>query len=161
MAFDGFIKLKDIKGESTDGKHDGWIEMTSCDMEINQTITKTASSVGGATAERADFSDFRFSKQLDKSSPLLSLACAAGTHFDKIVVELCRAGTEKIKFMEIRLSNSIISSISLSALDDFPSEIITLYYGKIEWAYTQQSRSGGYGAGNVAGGWDLQRNCKV
>ncbi|MBT8342347.1 MAG: LysM peptidoglycan-binding domain-containing protein, partial [Desulfatitalea sp.] len=29
---------------------------------------------------------------MNKSSPPLALACADGTHFDKITVELCRAG---------------------------------------------------------------------
>jgi hypothetical protein len=32
---------------------------------------------------------------------------------------------------------------------------------KIEWKYTQQNRRGGIAAGNVAAGWDVQRNCKV
>ncbi len=100
MAFDAFIKIKDIEGESSDSKHSGWIEVTDCDMEINQTISNTASSAGGASAERADFSDFRFCKQMDKASPKLALACANGTHFDAITVELCRAGTEKVKFQD-------------------------------------------------------------
>lgn len=97
MALDAFIKIEGIDGESTDSKHSGWIEATSCDMEINQTISETASSAGGASAERADFSDFSFCKLLDKASPKISLACADGTHFKNVVVELCRAGTEKIK----------------------------------------------------------------
>ncbi len=161
MAFDGFIKLDGIEGESSDSKHSGWIEMTNCDMEIHQTISTTASSAGGAGAERADFSDLSFTKLLDKSSPKLALACADGTHFNTIAIELCRSGAEKIKFMEIKLTNSFISSLALSAGGDFPSETVTLNYGKIEWKYTQQNRRGGIAAGNVAAGWDLQRNCKV
>jgi type VI secretion system secreted protein Hcp len=161
MAFDAFIKFDGIEGESTDGKHSGWIELTSCDMEINQTISTTASSAGGASAERAEFSDLTFTKLLDKSSPKLALACADGTHFNTVAIELCRSGTEKIKFMEIKLANSFISSLSFSAGGDFPSETVTLNYGKIEWKYTQQNRRGGIASGNVAAGWDLQRNCKV
>lgn len=161
MAFDAFVKLDGIEGESTDSKHSSWIEITSCDMEIHQTISTTASSAGGAGAERTDFSDLSFTKLLDKSSPMLAVACAQGTHFNTVTIELCRAGTEKIKFLEIKLTNSFISSIALSAGGDFPSETVTLNYGKIEWKYTQQNRRGGTAAGNVAAGWDLQRNCKV
>jgi type VI secretion system secreted protein Hcp len=161
MAFDAYIKFDGIEGESSDSKHIGWIEITSCDMEINQTISTTASSAGGAGAERADFSDLSFTKLLDKSSPMLAVACADGTHFNTATIELCRSGTEKIKFMEIKLTNSFISSLALSADGDFPSETVTLNYGKIEWKYTQQNRRGGIAAGNVAAGWDLQRNCKV
>lgn len=161
MAFDAFIKIDGIEGESTDSKHRGWIEVTRCDMEINQTVSETASSAGGAGTGRADFSDFSFSKLLDRASPKLALSCAAGTHFDKIVVEICRAGTEKIKFMEIRMTDSFISHISLSADGGFPSETIGINYGKIVWTYVVQNRQGGGMAGNVMAGWDRRRNCKV
>ncbi len=161
MAFDAFIRIDGIEGESTDSKHSGWIEATSCDMEINQTISETASSAGGASSEKADFSDFSFCKLLDKASPKMALACADGTHFKKVVVELCRAGTEKTKFMEIKLTDSIISHISLSAGGDFPCETIGINYGKIEWNYIQQNRQGGGTAGNVAAGWDRRKNCKA
>jgi type VI secretion system secreted protein Hcp len=161
MAFDGFIKFDDIEGESSDAKHPGWIEITDCGMEILQNISTTASSAGGATAERADLSDFRFSKLMDKSSPLLALACADGTVFKTIKVELCRAGTEKIKFMEFKLANSIISALSMNANGTFPTESIHLNYGKIEWCYTQQNRAGGGACGNVAAAWDRQKNCKA
>lgn len=98
MAFDGFIKLKGIEGESSDTKHQGWIEISDCNMEILQTVSATASSAGGAAAEKAHFSNLRFTKLMDNSSPQLAVACAKGTHFDTVAVEFCRAGGEKIKF---------------------------------------------------------------
>ena len=161
MAFDAFIRIDGIEGESTDSKHSGWIEVNGCDMEINQTVSETASSAGGASAGRADFSDFSFSKLLDKASPKLAQSCAAGTHIDKIVVELCRAGSEKIKFMEIALTDSIISHISLSTDGEFPSETIGINYGKIQWTYVLQNRQGGGIAGNVMAGWNRRRNCQA
>ena len=103
MGFDAFIKFDGIEGESTDAKHAGWIEIINFDLDVGQRVSRTASSVGGATTERADFSEFGFSKLLDKATPKLALACAAGTHFDKIVIEICRPGTNKIKFMDIGL----------------------------------------------------------
>jgi type VI secretion system secreted protein Hcp len=109
MAFDAFLKIDGIEGESTDAKHQGWIEVRSCDNRITQKVSTTASSAGGATAERATFQDIRLTKLLDKASPKLAIACADGTHINSIVIEFCRAGTEKIKFMEIKLSNCIIS----------------------------------------------------
>jgi type VI secretion system secreted protein Hcp len=163
MAFDAFIKIDGIEGESTDDKHAGWIECTSFNSGLSQATSATASSVGGASAERADFKDFAITKQLDKASPKLALACADGTHINTIVVEICRAGTDKVKFMEYKMSNCIISSVSTSGAEggEFPQESVTINYGKMEWAYTVQKRQGGGAAGNVAGGWDLQKNCKV
>lgn len=161
MAFDAFIIFDGIEGESTDDKHPGWIEVLSCGMEIQQAISTTASSAGGATAERADFGDFHFTKHLDKATPKLALASASGKHFDNIKVELCRAGTEKVKFMEYNFSNSIISSICMHNNGEFPTETLTLHYAKVQWSYTQQKRKGGMAAGNTVAGWDLQKNCKV
>jgi type VI secretion system secreted protein Hcp len=161
MAFDTFIKIDGIEGESTDDKHAGWIEVTSFNSGLNQRTSATASSAGGASAERADFHDFSFTKQLDKASPKLALACADGTHVDSVLVEVCRAGTEKVKFMEYKMSNCIVSGVDITGGGDFPTENVSINYGKIEWAYTVQKRQGGGAAGNVAGGWDLQKNCKV
>jgi type VI secretion system secreted protein Hcp len=162
MAFDTFIKIDGIEGESTDDKHAGWIEVVSYTSGVNQKASATASSVGGGSSERADFDDFAFVKQLDKASPKLALACADGTHINTIIVEVCRAGTEKVKYMEYKMSNCIISSVqNAGGGGDFPSESVTINFGKIEWAYTVQKRQGGGAAGNVAGGWDLQKNCKV
>lgn len=161
MAFDGFIKFSEIEGESSDAKHKGWIEISDCNMEILQTISTTASSSGGASAERADFSDFSFTKLMDKASPQLALACANGKHFKTVVVELCRAGTEKLKFMEIKLSHALISAIAMNAGGEFPTETILLNYATIHWTYTQQTRQGGGPTGQVAAGWNRQKNIAV
>jgi type VI secretion system secreted protein Hcp len=163
MAFDAFIKIDGIEGESTDDEHKGWIEIQSFGNGHLQKVTRTASSVGGATAERADFDDFEFEKLLDKATPMLAVARADGTHINKIKVELCRAGTEKVKYMEIVMSNCIVSKylVSGDSEDLFPIETIGINYGKIQWVYTLQKRSGGVAAGNIATGWNLERNSRA
>ncbi len=158
---DCFIKIDGIEGESTDGKHSGWIEVLLYNTGVSQTVSSTASSAGGASAERADFKSFNFTKQLDKATPKLSVACADGTHIDNIVLEVCRAGGDEVKFMEYKLTNCIICEVSNSGAGDIPLENVSINFGKIEWAYTQQKRAGGGAAGQVAAGWDLEKNCKI
>ncbi|WP_167553781.1 type VI secretion system tube protein Hcp, partial [Pseudomonas syringae] len=72
------------------------------------------------------------------------------------------AGTEKIKYLEIKLEEVIISSVSLngngSIESGFPTETVRLNYGRIKMLYTQQKRSDGQGGGQVAGGWDGIKN---
>jgi type VI secretion system secreted protein Hcp len=165
MAFDAFIKIDGIDGESTDDKHAGWIEVLSCDAKVSQQVSHTASSSGGASAEKADFSDFRFTKQMDKASPKLAMFCAAGSHLDSVLVEFCRSGTEKVTFMQYKMTNCMISEVAMvagaAAGTELPTEEVCINFGKIEWCYTVQKRQGGGPAGNVAGGWDRQKNCKV
>ena len=165
MAFDAFIKISDIPGESTDDKHKDWIEVLSFSGGVSQRSSGSASTAGGASAERADFADFSIVKALDKASPKLALACASGTHIREVVLELCRAGGDKVKYYEVKLTNSIISSYrpggSSHGGETLPLEEISFNYGKIEWTYTQQKRSDGSGGGQVATGWNLEINKKV
>jgi type VI secretion system secreted protein Hcp len=161
MAFDGFIQIDGIEGESTDAAHRGWMEITDYDLGLGQKASTTASSAGGASAERAGFSVFSFAKLLDQASPQLALACAAGTHIDTIVVELCRAGTDKQRFMQYTFRNCLISKITTSSDTGFPEDDVAFVYGQIQWTYTRQNRGGGQASGNNAAGWNLQRNCKA
>ena len=160
MAFDAFIRFDGIEGESSDSRHSGWIEILDYDLDVSQPVSQTASSVGGAGAERADFSEFCFTKLLDKASPRLALACAGGTHIDTVVVEICRAGDDKLRFMQYTFTNCMISSFATSADGDFPEDEVAFIYGKVQWCYTPQKRAGGWAAGNVAAGWSLEKNCK-
>jgi type VI secretion system secreted protein Hcp len=127
-------------------------------------VTKpaSASSAGGASHERANFQDFSIVKVLDKATPKLALACSGGDHIKSVTLELCRAGKDKVKYMEYKLSNCIISSITNGGGGGGEiSESLSFNYGKIEWTYTQQKREDGSGGGNVPAGWDLQANKKV
>jgi type VI secretion system secreted protein Hcp len=161
MAYNVFFKLDGIEGESTDQQHPGWIEILNYDLDVSQTVSRTASSAGGAAAERADFSVSGFTKRLDKASPMLALACAAGTHIDTITVDLCRAGGDKFRFMQCTFTNCIISSFNTSADGEFPEDDVAFNFNKIQWCYTQQNRAGGWAAGNVATGWSLEKNCRA
>jgi type VI secretion system secreted protein Hcp len=165
MAFDAFLNVDGIPGESTDDAHADWIEILSYSTGVSQTASGSASSGGGASSERADFQDFSIVKALDKASPKLSVACADGTHISEVVLELCRAGGDKVKYMEYKLSDCIVSSHrpggSSQGGETLPLEEVSFNYGKIEWTYTQQQRTDGSGGGNVAGGWDLEKNVKV
>lgn len=161
MAYDVFLKLDGIEGESTDKQHPGWIEILNYDLDVSQTVSRTASSAGGAGAERADFSVFGFTKLLDKASPKLALACAAGSHIDTVTVDLCRAGGDKVRFMQYTFSNCIISSFTTSSDGGFPEDDVAFNFGKIQWCYTLQNRAGGWAAGNVATAWSLEKNCRA
>jgi type VI secretion system Hcp family effector len=160
MAFDSFIKFDGIEGESMDAEHRGWIEISSYRHGIRQKGSITASSAGGAGSGRGDFGDFLFTKQMDKASPKLAICCAAGTHFDKVVLDICRAGDTKLRYMRYELINCMISGYSAAGGTGVPAETVTVDFGKISMVYTQQKRDGGGPAGNIIGSWDRQRNCK-
>ena len=160
MAFDAFIKIDGIPGESTDSKHKDWIEILSFEQGIKQPPSATRSSAGGASSGRATFEDFSVNKLVDKASPLLYQACASGKHIKEVTVEMCRAGGDKVKFMEIKMEEVMVSEVKPGGGhgDDFPTESLSLNFGKIKWTYTQQKREDGSAGGNTTGNWDLKQN---
>ncbi len=160
MAFDAFLKIDGIPGESTDDKHKDWIEISHFAHKMDQPASATASSAGGSTAERVNHSTFDVVHLLDKASPKIYEACCTGKHISEITLELCRAGGDKVKYMEIKLEQVLISKVEPhgTAAEGFPNEKVSFSYGKIKWIYTQQKRGDGAGGGNVSAGWDLTAN---
>ena len=162
MAFDCFLKINGVPGESTDDKHKEWIEILSFSHGVSQPASGSASSGGGRSAERCDHQDFSVVKTMDKASPKLALYCCNGDHIDKINMELCRATGDKQKYMEYVFSDVIVSSVrpggSAQGGEALPLEEVSFNYGKIEWIYTETDHKTGKAKGDVKADWDLTAN---
>lgn len=160
MAIDVYLNLGDIKGESTDDTHKGWIECESVHWSLHQPKSATASTAGGMTAERVELSDITFTKICDLASPILAQTCAMGKTLSKARFEFFRADGQgtRVKYYEVELENVIISQVAQAvAAGAGMVDSIGLKFSKAKWKYTQQKVAGGAG-GNTAGGWDLAGN---
>ena len=158
MASDTFLKIEGIEGESTDDQHKKWIEILSFNHGVSQMASASISGTGGSSSERADFQDFSVVKILDTTSPLLALNCVKGTCIPEVKIELCRAGGDKQPYMEYKMTNVIISSVSIGGGGGGePTESLTFNYGKFNWNYIKVDRHGKK-SGNVPAGWDLEAN---
>ena len=160
MAFDAFLQIDGVPGECTDSKHKDWIELTSFEHGMEQPASATASNSGGASAERVNIGPFKITHLLDKASPKLYEACCTGKVFPKAVIQLHRAGGEKMMYAEITLKQLVISKVLYSgaAGADFPSEAIYLSASSFVWKYNQQDAKTGGSLGSVSAGWDLTLN---
>jgi len=162
MAFDAFLKIATIPGESTDDKHKDWIEILSYNWGVAQPASGSRSSGGARSAERCDHQDFSFVHTLDKASSKLFLACCKGEHINNVKLELCRATGDKQKYMEYVLSDVIVSSVrpggSSSGEQHLPLEEFSFNYGKIELTYTETDHQTGKPKGDVKANWDLVQN---
>jgi len=159
MAFDGYLQIDGIKGESQEDKHKDWIEIRSYHHAVTQPTSSTRSSSGGATTGTSQHGDILISKYVDLASPLLAQACSTGKHFKKAVIEMFRqSGDSKVKYLTVNLEELIISTVQ-TATDKNDAELhlesVGLNYGKIEWVYTQQKRADGSTGGNTSGKYDL------
>ncbi|MFQ5873637.1 MAG: Hcp family type VI secretion system effector [Dehalococcoidia bacterium] len=161
MAFDMFLKIGTIAGESTDEKHTEWIECLSYSHGVTQPTT-VRSSAAGIASERADHMDFTVVKTLDKASPKLNLKCSNGEQIGEVIVELARATGDKQKYMEYVMTDVIVSSVrpegNAQGEGTVPLEEVSFNYGKIQWTYTETDPQTGQPKGDVKASWDLISN---
>lgn len=162
MAFDAFLKIDGVPGESTDDKHKDWIEVLSYSHGLSQPAAGARSTGGAGSAERCNHQDFSIVKVLDKASPKLALFCCNGNHIKSVKLELCRATGDKQKYMEYLLSDVIVSGVrpggSAQGGETLPLEEVSFNYGKIEWTYTETDHQTGKPKGDVKAHWDLVHN---
>jgi len=161
MPSNVFCKVAGIPGESSDDKHKDYFEVLSFSHGMEQGSAGDESTVGGHVSGRVRHQPFVVVKTLDKASPKLALACSKGEHQDSIVVECFRHLGENVKFMEYKMSHTIIRSIHPSGENEgMPTETVSFSYAKIEWTYTQYDNTGKK-QGETKGGWDCEKNKPV
>jgi len=165
MAFDGYLFMTGIPGESTDAVHQGWVEIISFRHEVAQAAGQATSRAGGRTSQRVDVRDFVINKVVDKSSPTLHLYTCSGKHIDKVVVELCEAGGDKVMYMRYTMTHAIVSAIKPSGVANEqifvrPIEEVSFNFGTIMWEYVPMDHAGKAGAA-VQTGWTLEENKQI
>ena len=162
MAADNFLKIDGINGESTDDKHKDWIEILSYNFGVSQQASAAGrSATAAAASHRADFQDLSIVKLMDVASTPIFKACVKGTTIKEVILELCRAGGDKQKYMEFKLSDVIISSVSTGGGGSGEAtESVTFNFGKIVQTYTKIGR-GGKPEGQQPAGWDLTANKEI
>jgi type VI secretion system secreted protein Hcp len=161
MAFDAFLQIKGIEGESSDKGHEKWIEIESFHHGLSQPSSGSVSTAGGRAAERCDHGDFTITKALDKSSPKLALFCSNGAHIGEIKLELWRAAGDKAKYMQYLLTDAIVSAVRYGSSQGdgkLPLEEVSFSYGTIEWTYTETDHKTGKPKGDIKTKWDLTQN---
>jgi type VI secretion system secreted protein Hcp len=163
MAFDAFLKIDGIQGDSADEKHLDWIEVNSFHHGISQPAGGASSAQGVHTGGRADHQEFTITKRLDSASPTLALYCCEGRHIPEITMECCRAMGEKTVFMLYRFKDTIVASVgthgSAESDDPIPMEEVSFRYGEIHWEYTPTDPTGGGKTkAPKRGGWSVHAN---
>jgi type VI secretion system secreted protein Hcp len=147
-AFDMYMKIDGIPGESTDGKHEEWIEVLSS----NWGVLGPGAPVGGGTLTEAEAKEFVVTKWMDKASPLLYLACCKGEHYPLVTLNLVEPTGERGRYMQFKMEDAMIVSVTGSEIgsssptspagSERPYEDISFNYGKIEWTYTVLDSNG-------------------
>jgi type VI secretion system secreted protein Hcp len=165
MAYDAFMWFTGgdptPKGESSDAtyKAKGAFEIYSFSLGASNPV-QIGSASPGAGAGKVSLSSFNIMKKMDKSSPVLFLACCKGGHYTKADVVLRKAGGTAMEYLTYTFTEVFVESIQWSGSsggDDVPTESVSFAFGKLEMKYIPQDEKGGPGTA-VPATWDLREN---
>jgi type VI secretion system secreted protein Hcp len=155
-AFDYFLKIDGIAGESTDAKHKGEIDVLSWSWGETQEIA--ASPGGGGGTGKVAMTDLHVSANLSKASPPLLLACASGKHIKSAVLTGRKAGKGQDDFLTFSLTDVLVSGYQTGGVAaEAPLDSISLNFSKIEMTYREQTAKGSLGPA-IRVGWDRKTN---
>ena len=111
---------------------DGPLEIQAYSFGVDAALA-TDGGGGGTRAGTTRFQDFHFTTLVDKSSPKLFQSCATGKHYAQVTILARKAGKGQQEFLIIKMTDIIITSVSVSGGSDIPSEALSLNYSKIEF----------------------------
>jgi type VI secretion system secreted protein Hcp len=158
MAFDAFLKIDGIDGDSTDSKHKDWIEIQSFSWGLERTEGPGGGPGGGAG--RAVPEDAQFVAGVSVASPRLFQACAAGQHLREANLSVVRSGEQQTEFYKWRLTDVLVSSYHTAGdagSDEVPADQFSLDFGRIEYSFRPQNADGSAGS-PVEASWDFVKN---
>ncbi len=156
MAFDAFLKIDGIKGESKDSKHKDHFDLLSFSWGVANTGSFGAGGGGGTGV--VSVGDLHLTMHQNNASPKLNVACCSGEHFAKATLYVRKAGKEQIEFLTVDLEEVLISSYSSGGSAGGDGHVVdqfSLNFGKFKHTYKEQKPDGSAGAAIVAG-WDVQ-----
>ena len=119
----GYLKIGDIKGESTDSGHKEWIDVLS--VSGLETVVAPRDAASGLPTGRRTYEPVRIMKRIDKSTPLLAKRIASATPIPSMQLSFGGATYD--------LKNVIIVGHKVNG----PNEELTLNYEEIKVTYTK------------------------
>lgn len=142
MASNYFLKFDpEIKGEAQQKGYEGQIEILSFSWGVSQAGGFSYGT--GGTSSQANLQDLSVSFRHGPASPKLMLNCATGKHLTSVVLTCLRASDKPEKYLEITLTDVVISSYQTGGSgDDMPIESMSLNFAEIKEEYFEQKDDG-------------------
>ena len=154
-AYNGYLMVTGIEGESTAAGHQNWIDIESYSHGVYTTPT-----IPGAGAQAAKHQELVIVKAIDKASPRLSQACCAGSVIPAVLLQLHIPTFGQPMFLEIRLENVLVTAVrpSGAAADSGPVyEEVKFSYSRIQWTYNRIDGAGTI-VETIVTGWNVETN---
>ncbi|UCC73713.1 MAG: type VI secretion system tube protein Hcp [Gemmatimonadota bacterium] len=151
-----YLILEGIAGEATTSGHENWIEVLSFSWGFSNPGPPPGTPM--VAGSRANFQDLVITKPIDKSSPLLALACADGSAIRDGELAFYASGSAEEPTGIVRLANVRVSSVTSESGSSGSglTETIGLTFGRVEWIVYEYGERGR--TGETRTGWDVGAN---
>jgi type VI secretion system secreted protein Hcp len=156
MAFDAFMKIASIPGESGDESHANWIELESFQWGISNGAVMGSQPT---TDRRTVGTGMTFCKSVDVATPLMVHACNQGTLLPEVKIEVCRATKDKQNYMENTLKTAFITwfETAAKASRDLPVDRVEIVMDSFKLEYIQTDHKSGKSKGGSETTIDFRR----
>jgi type VI secretion system secreted protein Hcp len=144
-----FLKLGDIKGESTDDKHKDEIEVLAFSWGVSN--SGTVAYGGGMGGGKAAFTDWQITKYVDKATPNLLKRCAIGEHIEKGgQLTVRKSGKGQQEYLLVKMEGVFVTGVTAggsNADSAHLTETLSLQAAKVDFEYKPQKADGSLDAG--------------
>ena len=132
-----YLQYEGIDGEVTESGHAKWIEIQSFSWGCGRSINTTLGAAQSREASSPSVGEIQLSKQTDIASPKLFMESVVGEAKKAVIEFVQTSGTAQDVFLRYELTNTLISSYSISGGGDGrPGEGISLNFSKVEMKFT-------------------------
>lgn len=135
MAFSGYLKIDDIKGESKRSDHEDEIVVSSFSWGVARNAFRN--SGGQRESGLAQVQSLSITKDLDAASPYLALACMTAKNLGEVVLALRKdAGDAHSDYLTVTMRNALVESYQTSGSDaGNPVDSLTISFDWISFKY--------------------------
>ncbi|HTH97154.1 MAG TPA: type VI secretion system tube protein Hcp [Stellaceae bacterium] len=131
-----FLQIDGIQGDATQANHTGWTDIKT----LQWGVTRSMNTLAGATTNREgsepSVGEVILTKTSDSSSVKLFSQACSGRSGVTAKIDLCTTGNPGDTYISFTLTNTLISSYTISASADRPEETVVLNFTKVEMKYT-------------------------
>ena len=137
-----YMSYEGITGDVTAQGYTGQIELNSFQWGVGRAISSPTGGGGDREAAAPSVSEITVTKPLDKASPALLSQSLAGEG-KLVVISFVKSDNGQLKtYLKVTLTNTLISSFSMSSGGDRPTESLTFNFTKIQFDYTAFDANG-------------------
>jgi type VI secretion system secreted protein Hcp len=140
-----YMKVDGINGDATQAQHKDWIGINSFQWGVGRGISTPVGSAKNREASEPSVSEVVITKPLDSASVLLCQEAVVGKEGKTVKIDFCRTDKEGAAYLQVILTNTLISGYSTSSGGDAPTESLTLNFTKIELSETGPNEKNGAG----------------